>query len=149
MLIQKNFVVKNASGETLLHIDDIHECRCNAGCPDKNYLTIKVLSDADNAITDIEKFLAGDLSTITVDYDLVYKETGEVHKHTKRTYSEYTLNPIINRCLPSYEAKSLTYAVTLFQQNDEYKAALANNIDLLDMQEAIASIYETMETKED
>ena len=149
MLIQKNFAVRNASGDILVHVDNVRECRCNAGCPDKNHLIIKLLSDADDAIEDIEKFLAGDLSTITVDYDLVYNESGEFYSHKVKKFTEYTLNPVVNRYYPSYESKNLTYDVVIFQQNDEYKLALQNNIDLLDMHEAIATVYETMETKED
>lgn len=138
-----NHKLTNADGTELV-VSTIKELNRLGGINDMNAIEILVIAKSSDTYQEIQNFLAGDLSTMTYDYDIVYENDSDTLYHRTYTFEGYTNNIDISYGRGPIQFNTCpTYYITIRQVNEAYKKAVATQQDILTMYEAIADQYES------
>ena len=149
-LIKKNAVIKNNDGYTLRFTDKVNVTE-TVGIPTNNFLSIfvKDLEDSNfpgvSALERVKTFLAGDLSVLVYDYDMVDSfEQDIVKEHKTEIYEGYSIDAEILHYTPTvYNNKYCDIIKILLRHVDpEFNNADLDRKNILDLQETIVDSYE-------
>ena len=107
---------------------------------------IKIIGHLDNgdislSKDDIDTFLAGDLSELSEEYDIVIAANRSKLsnlQHIANTYTGYVLDPVYN-----IDSDNNQFTIYIKKTNNAMTKVEKDREDILDLYDAIACIYET------